>query len=247
MSVGLPFQTGQSLQVTMAGAEDIDAFDVQVAEITDGVVVLLGGDDAAHLWPGTDVMVRHPGDDESVCWGKLEKILRNEGGMHLHVHGLRCERMDQRRAPRKPANLAVVVSHVVVEDDGSKETRRSLGRVVNVSRTGVRIRCRAPLTRGTLVHLQIDFGTTEPTVAIGQVVRVVAGSEFGGGGFEVGISFARVLQGVEQLYVFLGDVKSASDSAEEAEENAEPEVVEAAPKVKDEHGEELDASDDTAA
>jgi hypothetical protein len=207
MSVGLPFETGQSLQVAMAGTEDIEAFDVQVLDVQDGGILLLAGDDAAHLRPGAAVMVRHPGDEHSVCWGKLVKAAQYEDGFHLHVQQLRCERMDQRRAPRKAANLAAVVSHVVVSPDGTKETRKSLGRVINASRTGVRVRSRAPLACGTLVHLQIDFGTNEPTVAIGQVVRVVPGSEFEHGGFEVGISFARVLQGVEQLYEFLSDVE----------------------------------------
>lgn len=220
MSAGLPFEIGQSLQVAMAGAEDIEAFDVRVTQISDGVVVLLGGEDTAHLRPDTAVMVRHPGDEKSVCWGKLERILEEEEGLHLYVHGLRCERMDQRRAPRKETNLPAVVSHVVIESDGSKETRKSLGRVINASRTGVRVRSRTPLVRGTLVHLQIDFGTNEPTVAIGQVVRVVPGSEYEGGGFEVGIAFARILQGVEQMYDFLGDVEGNQTTSRDEDPGA---------------------------
>lgn len=240
MSAGLPFETGQSLQVAMAGAEDIEAFDVQVTEVNDGVVVLLGGEDAAHLRPGAAVMVRHPGDEKSVCWGKLEKILQEEDGFHLHVHGLRCERMDQRRAPRKEANLAAVVSHVVVGEDGTKETRKSLGRVINASRTGVRVRGRTPLACGTLVHLQIDFGTNEPTVAIGQVVRVVPGSEYEDGGFEVGISFARILQGVEQIYDFLSDVEGNQPSPRGADVDGTPEA--AGPEATDADAEQARAS-----
>lgn len=216
MSVALPFEAGQALQVAMAGAEDIEAFDVTVFQVKDGVVILAGGEDAAHLRPGAAVMVRHPGDEKSVCWGRLERACQEEDGFHLHVHGLRCERMDQRRAPRKEANLAAVVSHVVIESDGSKETRKSLGRIINASRTGVRVRSRAPLACGTLVHMQIDFGTNQPTVAIGQVVRVVPGSEYEGGGFEVGVSFARILQGAEQLYEFLSDVESSQPSVDDA-------------------------------
>lgn len=219
MSVGLPFQTGQPLQVAMAGTEDIEAFEVRVLKVQDGGVVLLGGEDTAHLRPGAAVMVRHPGDEGSVCWGNLVKATQQEDGIQLHVQQLRCERMDQRGAPRKEANLAVVVSHVIVSSDGTKETRKSLGRVINASRTGVRVRSRVPLARGTLVHLQIDLGTNEPTVAIGQVVRVVPGSEYQDGGFEVGISFARILQGTDQLYDFLSDVEGTQPPSAEANQD----------------------------
>lgn len=245
MSVGLPFQTGQSLQVAMAGAEDIEAFEVRVLQVQDGGLVLLGGEETAHLRPGAAVMVRHPDDERSVCWGNLAKATQEEDGFHLHVKQLRCERMDQRGAPRKEANLAVVVSHVVVSSDGTKETRKSLGRVINASRTGVRVRSRVPLPRGTLVHLQIDLGTNEPTVAIGQVVRIVPGSEYQEGGFEVGISFARILQGTDQLYNFLSDVEGAQPPSAEGDRDASGQEAAATQPVgagEEPSGEEVSAS-----
>ncbi|GIV03224.1 MAG: hypothetical protein KatS3mg015_2054 [Fimbriimonadales bacterium] len=236
MSADLPFQPEQELEVAMAGTEELESFTAKVLEVGNGSLKMHGPREMLNLAVGTTLMVKGPGEQAQVYWGRIDEMRPSGDGVDFAVAGVRCEDEESRRAPRKDANFGVVVSYVLVDDDGSKTTRRSLGRVINISRTGARVRARAPLAQGILVHMQIDMNAEEPVVAVGQVVRVVPGSEYEGGGFDVGVTFARLLQGIHILTEFLADVEggAAPVDSEGGSDEAEASAASEQPAAGDE-------------
>lgn len=227
----------------MAGAEQLESFTANVLEVLNGCLKMRGPREMLSLAVGATLMVKAAGDGAPVYWGRIDELRPVGDGVEFTIAGVRCEDEESRRAPRKDADFGVVISYVVVDEVGSKTTRRSLGRILNISRTGARIRARAPLAQGILVHMQIDMNASEPVVAVGQVVRVIPGSEYEGGGFDVGVTFARLLQGIHILTEFLADVEvGGAVASSDAEQTAEAEA-----STEASGSENVDASEPAAA
>ena len=85
---------------------------------------------------------------------------------------------------------------------------------------------------GSLVHVQVYIKGEEPCVALGRVVRIVAGAEASAGGFEVGLNFVRFISGYELVASAVNpcaDFSEAEDATESVSTEAPAPAAEETP------------------
>lgn len=202
-------KVGDQLSLARAGAEDLESSYGTVKDVSETGLTLEADSRLVFIRPGVLLILKAEDMDASVGWAAVDDVRVKEDGVVLKLTKPRWEDATKSRAPRVDLACRVIVSFV---DPGIRETKRTVGQSINVSLTGVRIRVRSPLPQSALLHLQL-FLNEDPCVAIGQVARIVEGSEAASGGFEVGINFVRFLQGYEELTDKVNDMESENSSA----------------------------------
>lgn len=228
---------GQVVHLGRASAQTVDSFEVEVVSHSSGALTLKGPTDLAMLRHGSSVFIDPQIEGASLGWGIVGIHTLHGDHTVLPVESLRWEAGSATRAQRIPCSVRVIVTHVT-EQDGERETKRTIGTLYNISETGLRMRVRTPHTVRTLAHVQVYF-EEEPVIALVRIVRVVNGTECHSGGFEVGATFIKFLSGQEILTSFLHrhaeseESGSAEGGAEEAEPKEAVEPTEETPQKEE--------------
>lgn len=215
---------GQVVRLGRASAQTVDSFEVEVVTYSLGALTVQGPTDLAALRHGSSVFIDPQVEGAPLGWGIVGIHTIHGERTVLPIESLRWESGSGGRAHRVPCSVRVIVTHVV-EQEGERETKRTIGTLYNVSETGIRMRVRTPHTVGTLAHVQIYF-EEEPVVGLVRIARVVSGTECHSGGFEVGAKFIKILAGHSILTSFIRQHTQPEESKPEVGESEEVESQE---------------------
>lgn len=168
---------------------------------------------------GALLFLRPSKTENIVGWG-LAKDVKGDGHQaKVFVQNPIWETPPERRARRVPGTYWAHVSYLC-PGEGPSRARKTVGQLINLSISGVRIRLRSSIRIGEPVMLRVYIGEDRNFEAVGRVVRVVPGAETSSGGFEVGICFVRILRGYHELLEAVG--ASVSYEVEEPTEVPSP-------------------------
>jgi hypothetical protein len=148
--------------------------------------------------PGTTVFLQL-GECGPAGWTQVLDVSPADAGLRLLLGPVRWEEPGSERAPRTECDYRIIATWITADPDTSlKDTKRTIGSALNISRSGVRFRLRSTVSVGTMMQLQIYYNVNDCITAMAKVARVAeSGSEVSG--FEVAANFIRVLAGVEIL------------------------------------------------
>lgn len=202
-----PFELTVNDQVLLvrAGGDAVEETEATVQCLDENEVTLDADPRIVFVKPGALMKFRPEKDQGLVAFGKVKAAQREDGKLKLVLESLRWERDSSGRAERRSSSYRAIATFVD-PDSESKETKRTTGTAVNVSLTGVRMKVRTPIPKGSLVHLQIFLNAELSINVLAKTARIVGGSEAHGGGFEIGMSFVRFLDGYDEFVTEIGVV-----------------------------------------
>lgn len=197
-----------------AGGDATEETTAAVVSISDTSICLDVDPKIIFVKPGALMSLRPEKQKELVGFGKLQTAERKDGRLLLTLEELRWEQSAEGRAERLVSDYRAIATFVDPNSE-TKETKRTTGTAVNVSLTGIRMKVRSPIPIGSMVHVQIFLSSDKSVNVLAKTARIIKGSEAHGGGFEIGISFVRFLDGYEEFISEMGGVTVGEADVEE--------------------------------
>ncbi len=208
---------GEELWVEPLGIPNATQLKGEVAEVTDNGFILSFPHLENPFSQGTLLFLRPARTEEVVGWGLAKDIKQDGQQARVFLQNPVWETPPERRARRVPGPYWAHVNYLCASEGHSK-ARKTVGQLINLSISGVRIRLRSSVKVGEPVLLKVYIGEDKSFEAIGRVVRVVPGAETATGGFEVGVCFVRILRGYPELLEAVGALGLAQEEGEAGEE-----------------------------
>jgi hypothetical protein len=235
---------GEELWVEPLGIPNASPVKGSIAEVSDNGFALSLPEMGNPFPSGALLFLRPANKEDIVGWG-LAKDFRHDGHQaRVFIQSPVWETPPERRARRVPGPYWAHVSYLS-SSGGHHGARKTVGQLINLSISGVRVRLRNSVKVGEPVMLKVYIGEDRSFEAIGRVVRVVPGAETSSGGFDVGVCFVRILRGYPELLEAVG-AETPSPEASEGECQEAPRE-EPAGSEEEETGPEAEPAEESAA